>query len=104
MAMLTVGSEEGARVELYYEDRGAGRPVVLIHGLLQDCRSWERQVGSLLAAGYRVISYDRRGFGRSSRPVDGYDFDTLASDLDALIAHLGSPTSSSLDSRWAPGR
>src|SRR5215471_1848453 len=89
MAMLTVGSEEGARVEFYYEDRGAVRPVVLIHGLLQDCRSWERQVGSLLSAGYRVISYDRRGFGRSSRPVDGYDFDTLASDLDALLAHLG---------------
>ena len=84
MAMLTVGSDEGARVELYYEDRGAGRPVVLIHGLLQDCRSWERQVAALLAAGYRVISYDRRGFGRSSRPVDGYDFDTLASDLDLL--------------------
>jgi non-heme chloroperoxidase len=89
MATVTVGSDIGSRVRLYYEDRGAGSPVVLIHGLLQDCRSWERQVGSLLGAGYRVISYDRRGFGRSSRAVDGYDFDTLASDLDALLAHLG---------------
>src|SRR6516165_2647259 len=89
MATVTVGSDNGSLVELYYEDRGAGRPVVLIHGLLQDCRSGERQVAALLAAGYRVISYDRRGFGRSSRPVDGYDFDTLASDLDALLAHLG---------------
>ena len=89
MATVAVGSDNGSLVELYYEDRGAGRPVVLIHGLLQDCRSGERQVAALLAAGYRVISYDRRGFGRSSRPVDGYDFDTLASDLDALLAHLG---------------
>jgi non-heme chloroperoxidase len=89
MAMLTVGSEEGARVELYYEDRGAGRPVVLVHGLLQDGRSWERQVGPVLAAGYRVITYDRRGFGRSSRPTAGYDVDTLAADLDTLLAHLG---------------
>jgi non-heme chloroperoxidase len=86
MATVTVGSDNGSLVELYYEDRGAGRPVVLIRGLLQDCRSGERQVAALLAAGYRVISYDRRGFGR---PVDGYDFDALASDLDALLAHLG---------------
>jgi non-heme chloroperoxidase len=89
MATVTVGSDNGSLVELYYEDRGAGRPVVPIQGLLQDCRSGERQVAALLAAGYRVISYDRRGFGRSSRPVNGYDFDTLASDLDALLAHLG---------------
>jgi non-heme chloroperoxidase len=89
MATVTVGSDNGSRVELFYEDRGAGRPVVLIHGLLQDCRSWERQVAPLVGAGYRVISYDRRGFGRSSRPLDGYDFDTLASDLDALLGHLG---------------
>ena len=68
MAMLTVGSEEGARLELYYEDRGAGRPVVLIHGLLQDCRSWERQAATLLAAGYRVISYDRPKSTRRSSP------------------------------------
>jgi non-heme chloroperoxidase len=89
MTTVTVGGDNGSVVELYYEDRGAGRPVVLIHGLLQDCRSWERQVAALLAAGYRVIRYDRRGFGRSSRPVVGYDFDTLASDLDAMLAHLG---------------
>jgi non-heme chloroperoxidase len=69
MAVLTVGSEEGARIELYYEDRGAGRPVVLIHGLLQDCRSSERQVAALLAAGYRVISYDR--WSRSTVPRMG---------------------------------
>jgi non-heme chloroperoxidase len=89
MAVLTVGGEDPTDIKLYYEDPGAGRPVMLIHGLLQDGQSWERQLAPLLDAGYRVITYDRRGFGRSSRPTAGYDFGTLAADLDALLAHLG---------------
>jgi non-heme chloroperoxidase len=89
MAVLVVGSEESCDIELYYTDRGAGRPVVLIHGLLQDGQAWERQVATLRQAGYRVITYDRRGFGRSSKPIAGYNFDILAADLHALLTHLG---------------
>jgi non-heme chloroperoxidase len=74
--------------DIYYEDLGHGRPVVLVHAWPLDGSAWEKQVISLLAAGYRVITFDRRGFGRSSRPVDGYDFDALASDLAALIQSL----------------
>lgn len=88
MAMLTVGTENDLPIELYYEDHGAGRPVVLIHGWPLSSRSWESQVPALLDAGYRVVSYDRRGFGKSSQPWDGYDYDTLAADLDALLSHL----------------
>jgi non-heme chloroperoxidase len=89
MPLLTIGAKERTVVELYYEDHGAGRPVVLIHGLLQDGRSWEPQRVALLDAGYRVITYDRRGFGRSGRPTADYDFGTLTADLDALLTHLG---------------
>ena len=88
MATLTVGTEHDVPVELYYEDHGAGRPVVLIHGWPLSGRSWENQVPALIGAGYRVIAYDRRGFGKSSQPWDGYDYDTFAADLDALLAHL----------------
>lgn len=88
MARLTVGEENGAPIELYYEDHGAGRPVVLIHGWPLSSRSWENQVPALIEAGHRVIAYDRRGFGASSQPWDGYDYDTFAGDLDALMEHL----------------
>jgi non-heme chloroperoxidase len=88
MAIVTVGQENSTPIELYYEDHGTGPAVVLLHGWPLDSRSWEPQVQPLLAAGYRVITYDRRGFGRSSRPTVGYDFDTLAADLDVLLTEL----------------
>src|SRR3954468_14771243 len=88
MAMITVGKENSMPINLYYEDRGQGQPVVLIHGYPLNGHSWERQHRVLLAAGYRVITYDRRGFGRSSQPTVGYDYDTFAADLAALIEHL----------------
>lgn len=89
MPFLTVGRENSADLRLYYEDHGSGRPVVLIHGWPLDGASWEKQTAALLAAGYRVIIYDRRGFGRSDQPAEGYDYDTFAADLDRLLAHLG---------------
>src|SRR5262249_60829953 len=88
MAFVTVGSENSTPIELFYEDHGAGTPVVLIHGYPLDGRSWEKQIPPLLDAGYRVITYDRRGFGRSSQPTVGYDYDTFAADLNALMEHL----------------
>ena len=88
MAFLKVGEENSAPVELYYEDHGSGEPVVLIHGWPLSSRSWENQVLALVEAGHRVISYDRRGFGNSSQPWEGYDYDTFAADLEALLSHL----------------
>jgi non-heme chloroperoxidase len=88
MPHVVVGAENGTDIELYYEDHGEGRPVVLIHGYPLNGRSWERQERVLLAAGYRVINYDRRGFGDSSRPTIGYDYDTFAADLNALLDQL----------------
>jgi pimeloyl-ACP methyl ester carboxylesterase len=76
------------QVELHYEDHGTGRPVLLIHGWPLSSRSWEAQVPALVDAGYRVVTYDRRGFGASSQPWDGYDYDSFADDLDALMTHL----------------
>ena len=88
MPYVTVGTENGAGIDIYYEDHGSGQPVVLIHGYPLDGHSWERQSRVLLEAGYRVIAYDRRGFGRSSQPTIGYDYDTFAADLNALLDHL----------------
>ncbi|MCA1196217.1 alpha/beta fold hydrolase [Saccharopolyspora sp. 6V] len=88
MPAVTVGTENGSPIELHYEDHGSGPPVVLIHGWPLSGRSWEPQVPVLIDAGYRVITYDRRGFGRSSQPWGGYDYDTLAADLHALLDHL----------------
>ena len=88
MAFLTVGKENSADIQIYYEDRGSGRPVVLIHGWPLNGGSWERQAAALLGAGYRVITYDRRGFGRSSQPAEGYDYDTLAKDTYQLLEKL----------------
>jgi non-heme chloroperoxidase len=88
MPHVTVGRENSGDIDLYYEDHGSGRPVVLIHGWPLSGRSWERQVPPLLAAGFRVVTYDRRGFGESSKPTVGYDYDTLAGDLRALLERL----------------
>jgi non-heme chloroperoxidase len=88
MAYVTVGNQNSAAIELHYEDHGGGQPVVLVHGYPLDGNSWERQEPELLARGFRVISYDRRGFGRSSQPTVGYDYDTFAADLNAVIEHL----------------
>jgi len=88
MPFITVGTENGADIKIHYNDHGAGQPIVLIHGYPLDGNSWERQERALLAAGYRCISYDRRGFGQSSQPTDGYDYDTFAGDLKALLDHL----------------
>lgn len=88
MGMITVGQQNSSPIELYVEDQGDGRPVVLLHGWPVDSRSWEPQLHPLISAGYRVINYDRRGFGRSSRPTVGYDFDTLAADLDQVLTQL----------------
>jgi pimeloyl-ACP methyl ester carboxylesterase len=88
MPFVTVGQENSAPINLYYEDHGQGRPVVLIHGFPLSGRAWERQERALLAAGRRVITYDRRGFGHSSQPTTGYDYDTFAADLDTLLTKL----------------
>jgi len=88
MPYITVGQENTTPIELYFEDQGAGRPVVLIHGFPLDGHSWERQSAALLDAGYRVITYDRRGFGRSSQPTTGYDYDTFAADLNTVMETL----------------
>ncbi len=89
MAYIKVGQENSADIELYYEDHGTGRPVVLIHGYPLSGRSWEKQEAALLDAGYRVITYDRRGFGQSEQPLTGYTYDHFADDLAGLIDTLG---------------
>jgi non-heme chloroperoxidase len=88
MPRITVGTENSAAIEIHYEDHGSGQPVVLIHGYPLNGASWEKQERVLLQAGYRVITYDRRGFGKSSQPTVGYDYDTFAADLNALLEHL----------------
>ncbi|TGO05333.1 alpha/beta fold hydrolase [Serinibacter arcticus] len=88
MGLITVGQENSTPIELYYEDHGTGQAVVLIHGYPLDGSSWERQARELRSAGYRVITYDRRGFGQSSKVETGYDYDTFATDLNALLTEL----------------
>jgi non-heme chloroperoxidase len=88
MSFIKVGQENSAPIEIYYEDHGSGSPVVLIHGWPLNGDAWEKQTAALLAAGHRVITYDRRGFGRSSRPGIGYDYDTFAADLDTMLRGL----------------
>jgi non-heme chloroperoxidase len=88
MPRLTVGTENSAPIEIHYRDHGRGDAIVLIHGYPLNGNSWERQERELLANGYRVTTYDRRGFGGSSQPTVGYDYDTFAADLTALIEHL----------------
>jgi non-heme chloroperoxidase len=89
MPFLTVGKENSGDIDLYYEDHGAGQPVVMIHGYPLSGRAWERQLPPLLDAGYRVITYDRRGFGNSSQVWSGFDYDTFAADMNAVITTLG---------------
>ena len=89
MPFVTVGKENSGSIDLYYEDHGAGQPVILIHGYPLNGASWEKQVPVLLSAGYRVVTYDRRGFGKSSQPTTGYDYDTFAEDLHKLVTALG---------------
>ena len=88
MPFVAVGQENSAPIELYYEDHGTGKPVVLIHGYPLSGSSWEKQAAALLGAGHRVITYDRRGFGKSSQPSTGYSYDIFAEDLRKLISHL----------------
>jgi non-heme chloroperoxidase len=88
MPYVTVGQENSAAIRIYYEDHGSGPPVVLVHGYALNGHSWEKQEAALLAAGHRVITYDRRGFGASSRPSIGYNFNTLAGDLHVLLSRL----------------
>ena len=88
MAFITVGQENSTDIELYYEDHGTGQVVVLIHGYPLDGHSWEKQSSALLEAGYRVVTYDRRGFGASSQPTEGYDYDTFAADLNTILTTL----------------
>jgi non-heme chloroperoxidase len=88
MPFVTVGRENSAAIRIYYEDHGSGSPVVLVHGYALNGHSWEKQEAALLAAGHRVITYDRRGFGASSRPSTGYEFGTLAGDLNILLSRL----------------
>jgi non-heme chloroperoxidase len=88
MPFVTVGQENGADIQIHFNDHGSGRPIVLIHGYPLNGNSWERQERALLDAGYRCISYDRRGFGSSSQPTIGYDYDTFAADLEVLLGHL----------------
>src|SRR5712671_2590332 len=84
MSYIKVGQENSQPIEIYYEDHGSGSPVVLIHGWPLNGDAWEKQTAALLTAGHRVITYDRRGFGRSSKPGIGYNYDTFATDLDIL--------------------
>jgi non-heme chloroperoxidase len=88
MPYITVGQENSGNIDLYYEDHGSGKPVVLIHGYPLSGASWEKQIAVLLAAGHRVITYDRRGFGKSSQPTTGYNNDTFAGDLHKLVTQL----------------
>ena len=88
MGLISVGTENSTDIELYYEDQGSGQPVVLIHGYPLDGSSWEKQTEALVEAGYRVITYDRRGFGRSSKPSVGFDYDTFAADLNTVMETL----------------
>jgi pimeloyl-ACP methyl ester carboxylesterase len=88
MSTITVGKENSTSIDLYYEDHGSGSPVVLIHGWPLSGASWEKQTAALLAAGHRAITYDRRGFGRSSKPAAGYNYETFAADLNAVLTTL----------------
>jgi non-heme chloroperoxidase len=88
MSYFTVGKENSSDINLFYEDLGSGQPVVLIHGFPLNGASWEKQTSALIDAGYRVITYDRRGFGKSDKPSSGYDYDTFAADLNHLVTKL----------------
>jgi len=88
MPYITVGKENSGNIDLYYEDHGSGQPVVLIHGYPLSGASWEKQSTALLAAGHRVVTYDRRGFGKSGQPTTGYNYDAFAEDLHRVVTQL----------------
>ncbi len=88
MSYITVGKENSVNINLHYEDHGSGKPIVLIHGYPLSGASWEKQLPALLETGHRVITYDRRGFGKSSQPTTGYNYDTFAEDLHKILSHL----------------
>ncbi len=88
MPYIKVGKENSADINLFYQDLGSGQPIVLIHGYPLSGASWEKQIPVLVDAGYRVIAYDRRGFGSSSQPSSGYDYDTFAEDLNCIVTEL----------------
>jgi alpha-beta hydrolase superfamily lysophospholipase len=100
MPFVKVGIETSADIEIHYNDHGSGKPIVLVHGYPLDGNSWERQERALLAAGYRCVSDDRRGFGRSSQPTTGYDCDTFAADLNALLAGASTYASYACVDMW----
>jgi pimeloyl-ACP methyl ester carboxylesterase len=104
MPFVTVGEENGQDIRIHFNDHGSGQPIVLIHGYPLNGNSWERQERALLGAGYRCISYDRRGFGSSSQPTTGFDYATFAADLRRSSTISRSATSSSPGSRWGPER
>jgi non-heme chloroperoxidase len=104
MPFITVGKENSGNVDLYYEDHGSGKPIVLIHGYPLSGASWEKQVAVLLPAGHRVITYDRRRFGKSSQPAAGYNYDTFAEDLQKLVTQLELVISRWSDSRWVAAK
>jgi pimeloyl-ACP methyl ester carboxylesterase len=104
MPYITVGKENSSDIQLYYEDHGSGDPVVLIHGYPLSGTSWEKQVPALLEAGCRVITYDRRGFGKSSQPTTGYNYDTFAEDLHKVVTTSSYATLLWLVSRWVAAR
>ena len=104
MPYVTVGKENSGNIDLYYEDHGSGKPVVLIHGYPLNGASWEKQTAALLAAGHRVITYDRRGFGKSSQPSTGYNYDTFAEDLQKSSRSSNSVISRLQVSPWAAAR
>ena len=99
MSKVTVGRENSADIEIYYEDHGAGQPVVLIHGYPVSGRAWDKQVPALLEAGYRVITYDRRGFGQSSQPATGYDYDTFAAEIRPHATQPGEAAMNATDTK-----
>ena len=104
MPTVTVGQENSADIEIHYSDHGVGQPVVLIRGYSLSGRAWDKQVPALLEVGYRVIAYDRRGFGESSQPAVGYDYDTFAADLAALMEHWTCTTPCWSGTRCEPAR
>src|SRR4051794_32530831 len=104
MPYITVGQENSSPITIHDEDVGSGQPVVLIHGFPLSARSWEKQIPALLEAGFRVITYDRRGFGHSSQPSVGYDYDTFAADLHKLLTELDLRDAVIAGSPWAAAR
>ena len=104
MSYITVGKENSRNIDLHYQDYGKGKPAVLMHGYPQNGCAWEKQIPELIRAGYRVITYDRRGFGESTKPYTGYDYDTFAGDLNKVLETLDLNQVTSSATPWAPAK